>query len=155
VEGLALGELIVVLGAQSDLPDGTAVALDHILVTGTLQIDLGIDGRVLAVVHGIRLDEQVGGGVLVLRLQTVVEESLQPRLQLVQLVGAMDGLLVGDVAAPGALGPGTGGLTYVKHSVNLLEYSRVIEETPNMGDMFPLSHMKKFLSVDTAHLCDL
>jgi len=109
VEGLALGELIVVLGAQSDLPDGTAVALDHILVTGTLQIDLGIDGRVLAVVHGIRLDEQVGGGVLVLRLQTVVEEPLQPRLQLVQLVGAMDGLLVGDVAAPGALGPGTGG----------------------------------------------
>lgn len=109
VQRLAFGELVVVLGAQADLPDGTAITLDHILVAGTLQIDLGIDGSILAVVHGIRLDEQMGGGVLVLRLQSIGEEALQTRLQLVQLLRVVNGLLVGDVAAPGALGPGAGG----------------------------------------------
>jgi len=44
---------------------------------------------------------------------------------------------------------------YVTHTANLSEYGRVIEETTNMIDMFPLSHMKKLLSVDTAHLQDL
>lgn len=44
---------------------------------------------------------------------------------------------------------------YVKHSANLSEYARVVEETVNLFDMFPQSHMKKLLKVDTAHLQDL
>lgn len=109
MQSLALGVLGVVLGTESDLPDGAAVPLDHILVAGPLQIDLRIDGRVLAVVDGVRLDEEVGGGVLVLRLQPIAEEALQAVLQLVELLRSPYGLFVGDVAHPGALGPGAGG----------------------------------------------
>lgn len=44
---------------------------------------------------------------------------------------------------------------YVKHSANLSEYERVIEETVKLIDVFPQSHMKKLLVVDTVHLQDL
>lgn len=44
---------------------------------------------------------------------------------------------------------------YVRHSANLSEYRRVIDETDSMLDMFPQSHMKKLLSVDIAHLRDM
>jgi len=37
---------------------------------------------------------------------------------------------------------------FVRHSANLSEYRRVVEETENMSDMFPQSHMKKLLNVD-------
>jgi len=43
----------------------------------------------------------------------------------------------------------------VKHSANLSEYRRVVEETDGMTNMFPQSHMQKLLSVDVAHLRDL
>jgi len=44
---------------------------------------------------------------------------------------------------------------FVRHSANLSEYRRVVEETDGMTDRFPQSHMQKLLSVDTAHLRDL
>jgi len=44
---------------------------------------------------------------------------------------------------------------YVRHSANLFEYRRVIDETNGMVDMFPESHMKKLLNIDIAHLRDM
>jgi len=44
---------------------------------------------------------------------------------------------------------------FVRHSANLSEYRRVVEETDGMTDRFPQSHMQKLLSVDTANLRDL
>jgi len=44
---------------------------------------------------------------------------------------------------------------FVRHTANLSEFRRVVEETENMSDMFPQSHMKKLLNVDAAHLRDL
>lgn len=105
---LALGELRVALHAQTQLANGAAVALDHILVASTLQIHLGIDGLGLAVVERIRLDQQMSGGILVLGMQTVGKETLQTRLQLMQLLRTVHSLLVGDVTAPGALCPRAG-----------------------------------------------
>lgn len=108
MQRLALGKFGVALGAEAQLANSTAIALDHILVAGTLQIDLGIDGLLLAVVDSIRLDEQMRGCRLIVGVQAVGEEALQTRLQLMELLCAVHGLLVGYVAAPGALGPGAG-----------------------------------------------
>jgi len=44
---------------------------------------------------------------------------------------------------------------FVRHSANLSEYRRLVEETDGKTDRFPQSHMQKLLSVDTAHLRDL
>jgi len=50
-------------------------------------------------------------------------------------------------------------LAYVTHSANLSEYMRVITiiiitETSSMCEMFPQSHMRKLLEVDTSLLLD-
>jgi len=45
-------------------------------------------------------------------------------------------------------------LAYVTHSANLSEYMRIVEETSSMNEMFPQSHMRKLLDVDTSHLRD-
>jgi len=44
---------------------------------------------------------------------------------------------------------------YVRHSANLSEYARVVEETVGLLSHFPQSHMRNLLNVDSAHLRDL
>ncbi|KAH8386069.1 hypothetical protein KR200_006955 [Drosophila serrata] len=45
--------------------------------------------------------------------------------------------------------------SFVRHTANLSEYRRMVEETGDMIHMFPQSHMQKLLSVDVVHLRNL
>lgn len=42
--------------------------------------------------------------------------------------------------------------TYIRHSSNLTDYKRYVQETIELTETFPLSHMRKILKVDTSHI---
>jgi len=41
---------------------------------------------------------------------------------------------------------------YFRHSSNLTEFSTLIDETARLSALFPQSHMRKLLDVDTVHI---
>lgn len=41
---------------------------------------------------------------------------------------------------------------YLRHSTNLTEFMRMTDETANMTDLFPQSHMRKLLETDNGHV---
>lgn len=44
---------------------------------------------------------------------------------------------------------------YLRHTTNLTIYYQIIDETMNMTNLFPPTHMKKILEIDTNHLTTL
>lgn len=41
---------------------------------------------------------------------------------------------------------------YLRHTTNLPEFARMVEETKGLSDSFPQSHMRKFLEIDVEHI---
>jgi len=44
---------------------------------------------------------------------------------------------------------------FLHHTTNLTEFTRMADETERLTEMFPQSHMRKLLEVDTGHVRDL
>lgn len=44
---------------------------------------------------------------------------------------------------------------YLRHTTNLTHYRTVTEETMKLTEMFPHSHMRKLLKIDTGHVRDM
>ena len=44
---------------------------------------------------------------------------------------------------------------YLRHSSNLTEFASMLDETAELAELFPQSHMRKLLDVDIEHIKNL